>query len=105
MSMIENLMKTTLKGRLDNPLWRLNNLYWIENKGGGIQRFRMNAAQKRLHENLWTRNVVLKARQLGISTYVAMLMLDCCLFTPNFHAGIIDKTLPDAEQPVMAVPS
>lgn len=98
MSMIENLMKTTLKGRLDNPLWRLNNLYWIENKGGGIQRFRMNAAQKRLHENLWTRNVVLKARQLGISTYVAMLMLDSCLFTPNFHAGIIDKTLPDAEQ-------
>lgn len=96
--MVEQLMKTTLKGRLDNPFWRLNNLYWIENKSGGIERFRMNAAQSRLHRNLWSRNVVLKARQLGISTYVAMLMLDSCLFTPNFHAGIIDKTLPDAEQ-------
>ncbi len=96
--MIPQLMKTTLRGRLDDPLWRLNNLYWIENKRGGLQRFRMNAAQSRLHRNLWFRNVVLKARQLGISTYVALYMLDSCLFTPNFHAGIIDKTLPDAEQ-------
>lgn len=63
-----------------------------------MQRFCPNAAQLRLHAGLWHRNAVLKARQLGISTYVALLMLDRCLFTPNFHAGIIDKTLPDAEQ-------
>ncbi len=87
-----------LNGRLDDPLWRLHHLYWIENKTGHLQRFRPNAAQLRLHHNLWFRNAVLKARQLGISTYVAMLMLDRCLFTPHFHAGIIDKTLPDAEQ-------
>lgn len=84
--------------RLKDPLWRLHNLYWIENKAGHLQRFQPNAAQLRLHRNLWYRNAVLKARQLGISTYVAMLMLDRCLFTPHFHAGIIDKTLPDAEQ-------
>ncbi len=87
-----------LKGRLDQPLWRLRHLYWIENKAGRMQRFCPNAAQLRLHQGLWHRNAVLKARQLGISTYVAMLMLDRCLFTPNFHAGIIDKSLPDAEQ-------
>ena len=87
-----------LNGRLDDPLWRLHHLYWIENKAGHMQRFTPNTAQLRLHRNLWHRNAVLKARQLGISTYVAMLMLDHCLFTPNFHAGIIDKTLPDAEQ-------
>lgn len=87
-----------LSSRLNDPLWRLHHLYWIENKEGHIQRFRPNAAQLRLHRNLWFRNAVLKARQLGISTYVAMLMLDRCLFTPHFHAGIIDKTLPDAEQ-------
>lgn len=96
--MLRKLMQTTLRGRLDDPLWRLNNLYWIEDKNGRLQRFRMNAAQKRLHSGLWYRNAVLKARQLGISTYVAILMLDRCLFTPNYHAGIIDKTLPDAEQ-------
>lgn len=87
-----------LNGRLDDPLWRICHLYWIENKAGYIQRFTPNMAQLRLHQNLWHRNAVLKARQLGISTYVAILMLDHCLFTPNFHAGIIDKTLPDAEQ-------
>ncbi|MBR2314673.1 MAG: hypothetical protein IKA55_07450 [Akkermansia sp.] len=84
--------------RIEDPLWRLCNLYWIENMAGRMQRFAPNAAQLRLHRNLWHRNVVLKARQLGISTYVAMLMLDRCLFVRNFHAGIIDKTLPDAEQ-------
>lgn len=93
-----NIRHPSLAGRLDDPLWRLCHLYWIENKEGHVQRFSPNAAQLRLHHGLWHRNAVLKARQLGISTYVALLMLDRCLFTPNFHAGIIDKTLPDAEQ-------
>lgn len=35
---------------------------------------------------------------MGISTYVAMLMLDMSLFRSNFHCGIIDKSLPDAQQ-------
>lgn len=60
--------------------------------------FSLNRAQRRLHERLWYRNDILKARQLGISTYVAMLMLDMSLFRSNFHCGIIDKSLPDAQQ-------
>ena len=96
--MINNLHHPALSSRLSDPLWRLQHLYWIENKAGHMQRFVPNSAQMRLHKNLWHRNAILKARQLGISTYVAMLILDRCLFTPNFHAGIIDKTLPDAEQ-------
>lgn len=92
------LTHPALKSRLNDPLWRLQHLYWIENKAGHIQRFSLNAAQQRLHRNIWHRNAILKARQLGISTYVALLILDRCLFTPNFHAGIIDKTLTDAEQ-------
>lgn len=95
--MSELLKHPGLASRLLDPVWRLSHLYWIENKAGHLQRFAPNAAQSRLHKNLWHRNAVLKARQLGISTYVAMLILDHCLFTPNFHAGIIDKTLPDAE--------
>ena len=98
LTMMLNKIDPPYRERLADPLWRLNNLYWIENKRGSMQRFTPNVAQLRLHRHLWHRNVVLKARQLGISTYVAMLMLDRCLFTPNFHAGIIDKTLPDAEQ-------
>ncbi|MEG0428053.1 MAG: hypothetical protein RR553_09180 [Akkermansia sp.] len=89
---------TQLAEFLDDQKWRLNHLYWIEDKEGRIQRFRMNYAQEHLHDNLHFRNDVLKARQLGISTYTALLMLDMSLFTPNFNSGIIDKTLPDAQQ-------
>ena len=78
--------------------WRLNHLYFINSKSDGVVRFRMNWAQDELFHRLWTRNQVLKARQLGMSTFTAMLMLDCCLFRANFEAGIIDKTLPDARE-------
>lgn len=83
---------------LNNSWWRLNHLYWIENKEGQLTRFTLNSAQSLLHKNLWYRNDILKARQLGISTYTALLILDTCLFTPHYHCGIIDKTLPDAQQ-------
>ncbi|MCD8064560.1 hypothetical protein [Akkermansia sp.] len=76
-------------------MWRLNHLYWIINKDGLMQRFQLNWAQQKLHQELWYRNDILKARQLGISTYVAMLMLDMSLFRSNFHCGIIDKSLVD----------
>lgn len=84
-----------LKDRLADRMWRLSHLYWIINKDGLMQRFRLNWAQQKLHQELWYRNDILKARQLGISTYVAMLMLDMSLFRPNFHCGIIDKSLVD----------
>ncbi len=90
--------RTLLRGRLDNQLWRLSHLYWIENKAGQMQRFSMNRAQRRVYDGMHERNAILKARQLGISTFVSLLMLDRCLFQPNYHAGIIDKALPDAEQ-------
>ncbi len=72
---------------------RLNTLYHILDKDGQLQRFAMNWAQERLHQSAHTRNNILKVRQLGISTYLSMLMLDSCLFTPNFKAGIVDKTI------------
>lgn len=84
-----------LKERLSDRMWRLNHLYWIINKDGLMQRFQLNWAQQKLHQELWYRNDILKARQLGISTYVAMLMLDMSLFRSNFHCGIIDKSLVD----------
>lgn len=76
--------------------WRLNHLYWIEDKNGRRVRFRMNWAQERLNRELWHRNAILKARQLGISTYSSMLLLDQALFVEGFHGGVVDKSLPDA---------
>lgn len=46
---------------------------------------------------MWYMNLILKARQLGISTFVCLLFLDRCLFNSNLHAGIIAHTREDAE--------
>lgn len=83
--------------RLDDPKWRLNNLYYIIDKDGVKRKFSMNWAQKRLYANIWYANIILKARQLGISTFVCLLFLDRCLFNSNVSAGIIAHTREDAE--------
>jgi len=83
---------------LKNPKWRLNNLYWIVNKQGQKVKFQLNWAQEYLYSNVWYCNVILKARQLGISTLICMLFLDRCLFNDNLSAGIIAHTLEDAQQ-------
>jgi hypothetical protein len=83
--------------RLLDPHWRLNNLYWIVDKEGHKTLFKMNWAQEELYHNLWYCNIVLKARQLGISTFVSLLFLDRCLFNSNCSAGIIAHTREDAE--------
>jgi hypothetical protein len=77
--------------------WRLNNLYTIINKEGQKQIFQMNWAQERLYDTMWYSNVILKARQLGISTFVCLAFLNICLFRPNTAAGIIAHTREDAE--------
>lgn len=41
---------------------------------------------------------MLKVRQLGISTFVALLFLDCCLFYRNFRCGVIDARIEDAKE-------
>lgn len=78
--------------------WRLNHLYWIETKGGVPMRFKMNPAQEYFYRNMWHRNNILKARQLGMSTLISLLILDGCLFNEGWHAGINDKTLESAKE-------
>jgi len=82
---------------LSDPVWRLNNLYWIIDKTGNKELFKLNWAQKELYDNLWYCNLILKARQLGISTFICLLFLDRCLFNSNQHAGIIAHTREDAK--------
>ncbi len=83
--------------RMADPLWRLSNLYYIIDKDGNKRKFAMNWAQEKLYKNVWYANVILKARQLGISTFVCILFLDRCLFNSNVSAGIIAHTREDAE--------
>lgn len=70
----------------------------IQDKCGRRIRFELNWAQIELYDNLWYCNVILKARQLGISTFICILFLDRCLFNGDLAAGIIAHTASDAEQ-------
>lgn len=81
---------------LSDPLWRLQNLYWIVNKDGRPERFAPNPEQLDFYANLHTRNAVLKARQKGFSTLMQLIGLDQCLFNDLFTSNTIADTLPNA---------
>lgn len=86
------------KRNLADPHWRIRNLYSIVTDDGVEMPFAPNAEQLQFVENLWTRNLVLKARQLGFTTLIAALGLDQCMFNDNFSAVVIADTLPNAEK-------
>lgn len=77
--------------------WRLNNLYYITDEQGRRVRFEMNWAQEDIFSEMHFLNVILKARQLGFTTFIDLLGLDTCLFNSNTRAGIIAHTREDAE--------
>ena len=82
---------------LADQWWRLNNLYFITNENGQKVRFRCNPAQKKFFNRRWYLNIILKARQLGFSTFIQIFILDQCIFKQNIRAGVIAHTRDDAE--------
>lgn len=97
MDQAQTCPKTQLKDKLADRYWRLNNLYCIKDKAGKKVKFRMNWAQRRLYGLLWYFNVILKARQLGFTTFILIYFLDSCLFNSNHAAGVIAHTKEDAQ--------
>lgn len=87
-----------LQELLSNKSWRMENLYYITDKRGQKIKFKPNKVQREYRAAKHTRNVILKARQKGLTTEACVDALDDCLFTPNFHAGIIAHNLDDAEK-------
>jgi hypothetical protein len=95
-----------------DPKWRLNNLYEIVDAKGQKIPFNMTDEQEELFDTMWYWNIVLKARQMGFSTLIDLMLLDQCLFVPNTRAGIIAQTEPDVlklfknkiRNPYMALP-
>ncbi len=90
-------MTTTIdKNLLADEEWRLNNLYYIKNEQGQKVRFVMKPEQRQLYRGMWYLNIILKARQLGMTTFIQIFMLDRCLFNSDTSAGVIAQTLEDA---------
>ena len=90
-------VREALEVKLRDRDWRLNNLYWILTKDGKKVRFRPNWAQVELFDNMERKNLVLKVRQVGITTGYCILWLDSCLFTANLRVGIVAHTKDDAQ--------
>lgn len=75
--------------KLSDRKWRLNNLYYVKDEDGNKVKFEMRPIQEFLHDNLWFFNIIPKARQLGMTTFFAILYFDQVLFNENKTAVII----------------
>lgn len=86
-----------MKACLECWEWRMfsGQLYKIivkesdDDEDGVVMPFKPNRAQRRFLKRLHYRNIILKARQLGFSTLVAILWLDHALFNANQFCGIV----------------
>lgn len=88
--------KRLARNRLDDQRWRLNNLYYVRNEQGKLVQFRMNHAQEKFYSEMTHRNIILKARQLGFTTFIQIFKLDCALFVPGTKCMLIAHKREDA---------
>lgn len=82
-------MKHNMPGKLTNKSWRLEHIYWVINRRKDKIKFKPNRAQVHFNENKALRNIILKSRRLGFTTWECIDTLDDCLFTPNFEGLLI----------------
>lgn len=79
-----------------DPMWRLcqSGMYRIlvkdtEGNPDGSMPFHPNSTQLQFLHDLHYRNLILKARQRGLTTLVCLLWLDTALFNKNTRCGIV----------------
>ncbi len=82
--------------RLLDKTWRVSHLYKITTKDNKLIQFKPNRAQEHFQQNRHTRNIILKSRQLGFTTFEAIDTLDDVLFNKNFEALFIAHDLESA---------
>ncbi len=90
---------------INNKRWRMDNLYFIITKDKVKQPFKMNRAQLHFFTNylsvpgkIYHRHIVLKARQLGFTTFIDLFILDEILFNTNREGLIIAHKVGDATE-------
>ena len=88
--------------KLDDPVWRLNNLYSITNKDGKEIPFVPTNEQQAIIHAVYVlgqkRHAILKARQMGFSTLIELMILDATYFGVNVQASIVDRSQDDASE-------
>lgn len=97
---LERINSLTLEEMADAMTYkwfRLNTLYHIKNKLGQKVLFTPNAEQESFYIGMHGRDLILKARQLGFTTFKMIYDLDECLFTVDYSAGCICHNLESAK--------
>jgi len=87
-----------LRTKLSDRWWRLTSgvLYKIKDKSGNVVPFIPNDAQMEFFRGRHIRNVVLKGRQIGLTTAINIDSLDKSLFSKHRQTGIIAQDLETA---------
>lgn len=97
LSRITDLNIGDLSEALSYKWFRMNTLYHIKTKQGIKVLFKPNLEQELFYTNQHGRDLILKARQLGMTTWKMIDDLDECLFTKDFQAACICHNLIDAQ--------
>ena len=82
----------TLNKLLDKS-WRTSQLYKIRNKQKELVTFHRNRVQQHYQLHKWSRNIILKSRQLGFTTEESIDSLDDALFNRNTECLLIAHNL------------
>ena len=89
-----------LRAMLDRPsdaVWLTGRCIVVRDRSGCPRRLQANRAQRRFEERRGTENIVLKARQMGISTWVAARFLLRTLLVPGTTTLMAAHTRESAE--------
>lgn len=96
-------MKITAS-QLRDPLWRLKSgkLYVVKNKKGKVVPFIPSPEQEDIIDAIYVEGlkkiIILKARQLGMSTVIDIILLDQLIWKNGTQAAIVDLTQGDASK-------
>lgn len=90
-----------LERRVRDPVWRLCNLYEVKDaKTGRMVAFEPTPEQFEIIEAVHVRKergiLILKARQLGMSTVICLILADEAIWSEGYQGSIVDQTQGDA---------
>src|SRR6516225_8945141 len=74
--------------RFANRDRRMNSLYQVINEQGQVVPYRCRTAQAQYAANQWLLDIIVKARQIGFSTEIAIDIADHCIWRKNFTSSI-----------------
>jgi hypothetical protein len=96
-----------LKDNLSDPIWRLCTLYQIKTKKDGWKRFSPSPEQCEIINAIYieglSRLLILKARQLGMSTVIDLIMADMAIWNLGFTGAIVDQSQKTASKKLVTI--